>query len=361
MLKRLVWFFVACLTAGILFISCPIEYVPHVYLPRAPLGTWPHDVHVPEDFNGTLEGTALGWGFLQIPVPARPFNLHRVVTVTFHFLDGRVNNVEVCYEWESYYEAFVANAVAAWKARVQAHGILGITPELERDEETPLDVPANPYHYRWTRANLSAFSGATITVNALTEAARNALERLDSSDDECENTGCDCSDCAGETCTCDENDTECGNMGCDCSDCAGETCTCDETGTGLVSFTGRSPGFSYRMGFAPAYVAVVEVTLYFYSDDMDTIVDISICTGWESGGNLGPDTPYGGFYTVSRGWATLIREGGIQAVPDVLPFDYAGLSSERHLWPPGADAFTGSTITINALRRAAQSALDQRP
>ena len=333
MIKRLARFFLFVFAAGILFIGCPIEYVPSVQPPPPlPADAWQRTVRLPEGFSGVLEGTEVGWLWWAASPAIRPSLQDRVVTVKFTFDNGRMTNLYVCYQHESDY-AFVRNAVATWRNRVlQMGGILAIPPYLYRDTTVATNVTTNRYHYRWSRWDLNAFSGATITVNALSLAARDAFEDFIES----------------------ANGNGCGILGCDCQNCTGTGCDC---GSSLppITRTGRSPGFFFYAADVSADIAFVEVTFFFSSEDGRFL-------------NVVTYTPEETDHYVARqvtNWEERIRTLGLQGIPSVIfpqndddPFVPA--PHLRDLWPSQeyVDAFAGATFTINALTRAAHIALE---
>jgi len=307
-----------------LFTACPIEYVHRDTIPAPPLppSNW-LTVNIPGNFSGELTGTAFGYTWWSAPPAARPHLEDRVVTVSFSFTNGQMSNFVINYDHESYYYDFVANGIAAWNRRVAAHGIAGITEPLLMNVDAPTVSP-NPYHAQWPPEYIDAFGGATITVRALSEAAFNALE--DYLPCAVVNTDCICDECV---CVSNDNVTLI-------------------SGTGDVS--GRAGGFLAALGDLPAHIAFVEVIFHFLNNVMD---DVSISYEMESYAAY-PET----VHRAILNWETRVRNGGIQAIPDILPFDYVNFVEQHHLWPPSyVDAFSGGTISVNALTRAAQSAL----
>jgi len=154
MINRLVRFFVVFFTTGILFTGCPIEYTPFVDA---------EPPFVPPEGTVTVTGEAEGFGVYAI-------GSAHVVRVTLYFSpDAVFLNVATDTRYESSgpgYEDIDA-AIANWRNRVQQGGIVAI----------PVELPLFQLHL-WPSNYVSAFAGATISVNALTRAARKALNQL---------------------------------------------------------------------------------------------------------------------------------------------------------------------------------------
>jgi len=162
MTKKLASFFIAALAAGILFIACPIEYVPTIIQPPPPpegmFPGWQNNVNVPSDFSESVSGQAPGYLAAQ-GMPA-------FVEVTIHFDAGAFDGVSIQTPDESLYMPAVYDAINNWRERVAAGGIQAIPDILPVDN-----------HPEWPSAEyVDAFTGGTVSVNALTIAAFRALE-----------------------------------------------------------------------------------------------------------------------------------------------------------------------------------------
>ena len=153
MIKKLVRLFVVFLTTGLLFTGCPIEYTPFVEPPFVPPGD-----------AISVTGESNGFAAAQIG-PAY------VVRVTLHFSpDAVFLNVTTDTRYESSGPGYeeVDAGINNWRTRVQQGGIAAI----------PVELPEDVLGAGWPPNYVSAFAGATISVNALTRAARNALNQL---------------------------------------------------------------------------------------------------------------------------------------------------------------------------------------
>ncbi|MCL2381929.1 MAG: hypothetical protein FWC64_10145 [Treponema sp.] len=284
-----------------------------------------------------LTGEAPGYLWWSVHHALRPqLSLDgRTVSVTFFFTNGDMDRFEINTENEGttvvagnpeYVD--VPRAIASWVTRVNDGGIPAI-PELPMNTQTP--TAANPFHYQWSQEDLDAFSGGTISANALSRAAFYALYDFIVWPENGNGGG-------------NGNNNNNGN-----GNGNGEELPPEYD----MYVSGRAGGFLYAIGDFPADIAFVEVTLYFYegafvwvrtytpfeSDDYDPAIGESI-----------------------REWAVRVRQGGILAIPQILPFNFEQLESQHHLWPPSyVDAFGGATHSINALTRAAHNALAELP
>lgn len=387
MIKRWVKVFFIFFAAGILFTACPIEYVP-VYrggVGETP-GDWQHNVNIPPDFNlPYLEGRAPGYYWWFTPPAVRHLITDvRYVTVTFFFDGDEMTHFEICVEHETTGPAAghdherLNEAIAAWKERVEDYGFPGIPAQLPMTN-TPATAN-NPLRYRWSQEDIDAFSGGTITVNALSRAAFYALYDfidMPANGGACDNQGCDCQNCAGPSCECGDTNG-CGAQGCTCQNCTGANCGCDETNgpevcdcqdcagatcncNRLIIVSGLAPGFFYFAlsadipGLSPADFPVT-VTLRFN------------CNGTLE--SFETDTSEETDYIVEdavENWETRIRNYGIAGLPPILPFhnytDVKGPSEhDNPIWTADLlDAFSYATVTVNALTRAAHDALGRLP
>lgn len=265
MLKKLAVFFVVFFTSAALFTGCPGTYEP---IPRGGAGEcsceacscdvcpcvsgrecsclprpdgWQHNVRVPDHIT-YLEGTALGYFWWQATAAGRPLLTDRVVTVTFSFVNGRMDGLEICTQFEntttatgSEQRAEIAAAINAWETRVRQGGIRAIPGELPWDSAN--FAAPNPFHELWPDNYVDTFSGATVTVNALYLAAFRALEEFI---EWCDNPYCDGTNCECPDCRCDENGDECDNPYCNCLDCECPDCDCAGLPGFVVPVTGLS-------------------------------------------------------------------------------------------------------------------------
>ena len=351
MIKRLVRFVIVFLTAAILFTACPIEYVPPETLPLPP-SNW-LTVNVPKGFSGELTGEAGGYLWWRQPPglrDIRPPLPDQLIKVTFSFYNGQMTNFVIYYENESYYYDFVEHAIAAWERRVRNHGISGITEPLSMDESSLhlLPPPPNPFHGQWPIGYIDAFAGATMTVHALSIAARNALCVLmpdcgapgcecitcicndNDNGNGCETPGCECGEaCPGDTCNCNDNNNGGGNgNGCETHDC-----TCGEACTGsacrCLPFNGSVTG--QGMG----YFHYVFVTFHFVEG---VLTSVAVNYNWDSSALVAERTEFWASYVLTNG--RVPPHFVLYNVPTVPPFD----------------VFAGATVTINGLREAARDA-----
>ena len=251
MIKKLAIFFVVFFTAAAMFTGCPGTYEP---IPRGVAGEcscnacscddcpcvagidceclprpggWQHNVRVPANIT-YLQGQALGYQWWQASEAVRPMLADRFVTVTFNFANGQLTSVDVDTQFENTttppeQREMIAAAIAGWTARVQG-GFQNIPDELPWNPADFL-IRDNPYHNSWPPNYVDAFSGATVTVNALSLAAFRALEPHIEMP-ECDTPGCACPDmeCPGGTCDCTR---PCDHANCECTGCDAAVCTCD--------------------------------------------------------------------------------------------------------------------------------------
>ena len=150
MINKLARLFVVFFATGVLFTGCPIEYTPFVEPPFIP----------PEDAI-TVTGAAEGYGAYAIG-PAH------VVRVTLYFSpEAEFLYVAIDVRYESLEYEEVVDGMMNWRNRVLQGGIGAI----------PVELPQGA-HAQWPSNYVSAFAGATVSVNALTRAARNAINQL---------------------------------------------------------------------------------------------------------------------------------------------------------------------------------------
>ena len=175
----------------------------------------------------------------------------------------------------------------------------------------------------------------------------------------CRAPGCNCSDCIGDACDC----FKCDHPGCHCDgSCTGDACTCN-----IITVTGRSGGFwYYEFNASGQDVTIdesyVEVTFRF-EDGVLAEVTLNLLSP------LPESMHYPGVYAAVRNWESQVQQGGIQAIPRILPYnaeDPMGGTPHRvthpDSWSPEeVNAFTGGTFTVNSLTRAALDAIEQLP
>jgi len=140
MTRKLSWLVVVLAATALLFTACPVQFDPDAELD---IGDEGDVIDVPADFSGSGTGSD-------------PYGYHGPVTVTLIWVDGAIADVTIIQEEH----LNVQHNIGFWETWLRTSNTF--PPILPMIYPTPHPGPLN------------VFSGATISVNALTRAARRA-------------------------------------------------------------------------------------------------------------------------------------------------------------------------------------------
>ena len=139
MTRTLSWLAVVCVAVALAFTACPIQFDPDADLD---IGDEGEGTGVESNFTGRGTGTMGGW--------------HEPITVTIYWVDGVITNVVILQDEHP----SVQHAIGLWQRW------------LEETNTFPPIVPPSP---PLQAPPLDVFTEATISVNALTRAAQQAV------------------------------------------------------------------------------------------------------------------------------------------------------------------------------------------